>query len=199
MDKKIKYIEALGNLLATYRSDLFYIKRFNDFKNGRVSKSDYLTKEDGSFRRFINDFRVARNISKDHVDKFLNVLQNWINGNHSNDVDQLAINVKGLGYTHGKVMTSLCSKVLFLNNPYEIIPIDQLAKRAIGYRGNKYLEFRMELDSFRDNHTKEINTYLASVSNHIDQIEMDFKRDIPNIEVIRKNRYLDKIMWTTGR
>lgn len=136
MSKEIKYIEALGNLLATYRSDLFYIKRFNDFKNGRVSKSDYLTKEDGSFRRFINDFRVARNISKDHVDKFLDILQNWIIGNHSDDFDQLAINVKGLGYTHGKVMTSSCSKVLFLNNPYEIIPIDQLAKRAIGYRGN---------------------------------------------------------------
>ena len=199
MDKKIKYIEALGNLLATYRSDLFYIKRFNDFKNGRVSKTDYLTKEDGSFRRFINYFRVARNISKDNVDEFLDELQNWISGNQSNDVDQLATKVKGLGYTHGKVMTSLCSKVLFLNNPYEIIPIDQLAKRAIGYRGNKYSEFRSKLDSFRINHTKEINSYIASVSNHIDQIEKDFKWDIPNIEVIRQNRYLDKIMWTSGR
>ena len=199
MSKEIKYIEALGNLLATYRSDLFYIKRFKDFKNGRVSEADYLTREDGSFRRFINDFRVARNISKDHVDKFLDELQNWIKGNQSNDVDQLATKIKGLGYTHGKVMTSLCSKVLFLNNPYEIIPIDQLAKRAIGYRGNKYLEFRKELDSFRDNHTKEINSYLDSVSNHIDQIEKDFIGDISNIEVIRHNRYLDKIMWTTGR
>jgi len=181
MNKKIKYIEALGNLLATYRSDLFYIKRFNDFK------------------RFINDFRVARNISKDYVDKFLDELQNWINGNQSNDVDQLATKVRGLGYTHGKVMTSLCSKVLFLNNPYEIIPIDQLAKRAIGYRGNRYSEFKSKLDLFRDNHTKEINSYLDSVKNHIDQIEMDFKGDILNIEVIRQNRYLDKIMWTSGR
>ena len=136
---------------------------------------------------------------KTHVDEFLNELHNWINGNQSNDVDQLATKVKGLGYTHGKVMTSLCSKVLFLNNPYEIIPIDQLAKRAIGYRGNKYSEFRSKLDSFRNNHNKEINSYLASVSNHIDQIEKDFKRDIPNIDIIRKNRYLDKIMWTTGR
>ena len=76
-----------------------------------------------------------------------------IKGNLSNDVDQLAKKVKGLGYTHGKVMTSLCSKDLFLNNPYEIIPIDQLAKRTIGYRGNKYSEFRSKLDSFRDNHT----------------------------------------------
>ncbi len=25
MDKNVKYIEALGNLLSTYRSDLFYI------------------------------------------------------------------------------------------------------------------------------------------------------------------------------
>ena len=199
MVKEIKYIEALGNLLATYRSDLFYIKRFNDFKDGRVSKADYLTKEDGSFRRFINDFRVARNIAKDHVDEFLDELQNWINENQSNDVDQLAKKVQGLGYTHSKVMTSLCSKVLFLNNPYDIIPIDQLAKRTIGYRGNKYSEFRSKLDSFRKNHTKEINSYLASVSNHIDQIEKDFKEDIPNIEVIRRNRYLDKILWTTGR
>ena len=199
MVKEIKYIEALGNLLATYRSDLFYIKRFNDFKNGRVSKADYLTKEDGSFRRFINDFRVARNISKTHVDEFLDELQNWINGSQSNDVDHLATKAKGLGYTHGKVMTSLCSKVLFLHNPYEIIPIDQLAKKAIGYRGNKYSEFRSQLDSFRINHTKEINSYLVSVSNHIDQIEKGFTRDIPNIEVIRQNRYLDKIMWTTGR
>ena len=199
MIKEVKYIEALGNLLATYRSDLFYIKRFNDFKNGHVSKAEYLIKEDGSFRRFINDFRVARNISKDHVVEFLDELQKWINGSQSNDVDHLATKVKGLGYTHGKVMTSLCSKVLFLHNPYEIIPIDQLAKRAIGYRGNKYMEFRSQLDLFRDNHTKEINSYLASVRNHIDQIEKDFKGDISDIEVIRQNRYLDKIMWTTGR
>jgi hypothetical protein len=66
-------------------------------------------------------------------------------------------------------------------------------------RGNKYSEFRKELDSFRINHTNEINSYLTSVSNHIDQIEKDFKGEIPNIEVIRNNRYLDKIMWTTGR
>jgi len=199
MVKKIKYIEALGNLLARYRSDLFYIKRFNDFKKGRVSKAHYLAKVDGSFRRFINDFRVARNISKDHVGEFLDELQNWINGSQSNDVDHLATKVKGLGYTHGKVMTSLCSKALFLHNPYEIIPIDQLAKRAIGYRGNRYSEFRNKLDLFRDNHTKEINSYLASVGKHIDEIEKDFKGDISNIEVIRQNRYLDKIMWTTGR
>lgn len=196
---KINYIEGLGNLLATYRSDLNYIQNFAAFKKGEISEEIFLSRKDGSFQRFINDFRVARNISKENVDEFLKDLNIWVKGKDCNDVDKLAKVMSKSGYTHGKIMTSLCSKVLFLNNPYEIIPIDRLAKNALGYKRNNYSEFKVLLDNFKMENESELNKYLKTVDVHLNQIEMDFSKKIKNIKIIRANRYLDKIMWTKGR
>ncbi|PIE50248.1 MAG: hypothetical protein CSA38_04140 [Flavobacteriales bacterium] len=196
---EVDYIESLGNLLATYRSDLIYIQSFADFKKGEISEELFLSKKIGSFQKFINDFRVARNISKEKKHEFLKDLMLWVKKGEADNVDELAKKMSKSGYTHGKVMTSLCSKVLFLNNPYEIVPIDRLAKKTLGYKGNNYSEFKLLLNQFKEDNKLKINSYLKSVEKYLCEIEIDFNEKIQNIEIIRVNRYLDKILWTKGR
>ena len=55
----------------------------------------------------------------------LNLTKHWVESTDANDVDVLANELNRLGLTHDKkIMTSLASKILFLNNPYEIFPLD---------------------------------------------------------------------------
>jgi hypothetical protein len=196
---KIIYIEALGNFLSTYRSDLTYIRSFQEFKKGEISEKLFLSSQDGSFQRFINEYRVARNISKAKVGEFLSELKKWIDSDDCNEVDRLAKLMRNADYTLGKIMTVLCSKVLFLNNPYEIIPMDSLAKIALHYKGNSYAEFKIKLADFKLTNKAVIEDYLCSVEEYTEYIEKDFKADIKNIQIIRFNRFIDKLLWTAGK
>ena len=50
-----EHIQALGNLLEYYYSDLNYIRNFHRYKAGKINPSDYLIKAKGSFKTFIKD------------------------------------------------------------------------------------------------------------------------------------------------
>lgn len=192
--EKIHFIKSLGYFLAEYESDLFYISQFKKFREGKINKEEYLKKEKGTLQKFIIDFKVARNIQKEEVDAFLINLIQFLKTENCNDVDFLAKLIKGKNITHGKIMTSLCSKVLFLNNPYEIIPIDTLARKTLNCKKNNYSEFKMKLNVFSDKHNTKIDFYLNSIEKHI--LEIEKKYDLEKIEIIRKNRYIDKLLWT---
>ncbi|MEM8908680.1 MAG: hypothetical protein AAGD05_12595, partial [Bacteroidota bacterium] len=58
----LKYIQASGTLLATYYTDLCYLQNFQKYKAGQLSEAQYLSTEPGMFKKFLNEFRVARNV-----------------------------------------------------------------------------------------------------------------------------------------
>jgi len=192
-------IQALGNLLSTYNSDLTYIRDFQRYKNGKLNEVEYLKKSKGTFKSFIDEFRVARNVDKTKTKILLSLTTEWIKLKNSDNVDDFAEQLKVNGITHGKVMTSLASKILFLNNPWIILPLDNLAKQAVGLKNNSYANYLPLSNKFIADNKNEIHKLLSSVDNHLTIIEKEFEQEIENIRVVRQNRFIDKLLWTRGR
>ena len=190
---QISRIRAIGNMLQYYHSDLRYIRYFQAFKKGDITPKDYLQKWPGSFRSFINEFRVARNIEKEKTDTMLAMTMNWITGSHADDVDGFAKNLMQGGCTHGKQMTSLASKVLFLNDPWRIIPLDMWNKRALGVETNRYQDFLVALQS------QQIDCTLDHEKEYLNEMEREFEGEINNMMMIRANRFKDKLLWYAGQ
>lgn len=196
---KIDYIKALGNLLGLYYSDLTYIRNFQRYKISELNSKEYLEKTSGTFKSFINEFRVARNVDKDKTDVLLKLTIDWILKENSTNVDGFAKHLKQSGITHGKIMTSLASKILFLNNPWEILPIDNLTKKTIGLHNNNYSQYLQLVKEFREKNLSEIRTCLDTVNQHLTIIEESFNNEIVDLKTIRLNRFIDKILWTIGQ
>ncbi len=192
-------IKALGNLLQYYHSDLTYIRDFQRYKNGKLASTEYLKISNGSFKSFINEFRVARNIDKTKTQTLLRLTTDWITRKSSNDIDRFAALLKTKGITHGKVMTSLASKILFLNDPWTILPSDNYTKRAVRLRNNTYSQYLPMVDGFKKKNKLEIDKCLSSVDEHLSIIEAGFKNEISKIKTIRYNRYVDKLLWIIGQ
>jgi len=129
-----EHVEAIGNFLSTYYTDLKYIYNFQQFKHDTISVEEFLQKDTGSFYSFLIEFRIIRNITQGSAKELLNETNSWVNGNHADDVDGFAKKLSRTHFTSGRTLTSLASKVLFLNNPWDIIPIDARARKALSVR-----------------------------------------------------------------
>jgi len=192
-------IKAIGNFLAYYHTDLNYIKRFHDFKNQKEHLSAYLNEGAGNFYSFLVEFRVIRNIPKDTCNKLLEETQNWVHGQNPDDVDGFAKLVKTKGLTRDKVMASMASKILFLNNPWKILPMDSLARKTLNQKSNIYSEYRFNLEKFSIDELESIQSSLNSIDLFANKIELDYQGSIDDLYLIRRNRIIDKILWTSGK
>lgn len=192
-------IQALGNLLVTYHSDLSYILNFQRHKVGELSSSEYLLKSNGTFQSFLNEFRVARNLEKTKTDILLDLTMDWVINENPHNVDGFAELLKNKGITHGKTMTSLASKILFLNDPWTILPLDSLAKKTVRLKNNIYSDYLPLTVDFQEKNKKEMKECLMSIDKHLTIIEAPFQNEIHKINIVRQNRYTDKILWTMGR
>jgi hypothetical protein len=195
--RNIPYIQAKGHLLAYYHSDLTHIRAFKKWKEKLISDSDYQKR---NFRSFLIEFRVYRFIVE-HVPGLIRATRAWISGSTPDNVDRFAQSLEE--YFDDKTMTSLASKVLFLNNPQRVLPIDQFVSKALdphvpkarSDKRNRYAIYKSRLDSFRDRHKEEIQRNLSSVADDLTEIEREFKDEIVDVEQVRENRYVDKIIW----
>jgi len=190
-------IQSIGNFLAYYKTDLNYIRRFQDFKSNPDTASEYIKKDIGSFYSFLIEFRVVRNFTKGSADKLLDETLSWINSKDTNNVDLFAEKLSQSNLTKGKVTTSMASKILFLNNPWEIIPMDQLARKTLNQKENKYFIYNENLQQFRANNEQILENCLDHIKPLITLIHNDFN-DLNKIEIICKNRIVDKLLWTMG-
>jgi hypothetical protein len=192
----IKHIQTIGHFLANYKSDLNYISKFHSNKLHGFSVEDYIKKAEGTFYKFLIEFKVIRNIKKDKASDVLNLTKEWIESTEANNVDGFATELKRLALTQDKkVMTSLASKILFLNNPYEIFPLDNRAKNSLGHKSNNYSGFLTLVQNFAIGNGGLISQCLSVVENLYPIIEADYIETLPNIEIIRKNRFTDKLLW----
>jgi hypothetical protein len=194
MDKTI--IQAIGHFLSNYESDLIYISRFQDYKNGYFEPIDYCKKEEGSFYKFLIEFKVIRSIKKGDSIKLLNGTGRWINGDNPNCVDSFADHLKQIGLTRGS-SKSMVSKIFFLNNPTEIIPMDRLTRESLNLRQNDYAKYQEKLEGFKQNNSETISDMMSYVETFLPSIHKDY-REINKLEVIAKNRMIDKLLWTMG-
>jgi len=186
---EILKIEAFGNFIATYASDLQHIKTFKFEKDqeSRLSK----------FSKFLNEYRVARNVDKNKKDKLLKETEFEFNTPES--IDSFAQILKTKRITHSNsIMTSLCSKIAMLKEPQQFIPIDGLAKKAIRYKKNNYQEFNTLAQLKFKDYKPEIIEFLNTYPNLIEPIEKQYPK-LKKIKKIRVNRFYDKILWTAGK
>lgn len=190
-------IQSIGNFLAYYKTDLNYIKRFQDFKSNPNVASEYIKKVNGSFYSFLIEFRVVRNFTSGNVDKLLDETLLWINSKDANNVDLFAEKLAQSNLTRGNIMTSMASKILFLNNPWEIIPMDRLARKALNQKENKYSIYNKNLLQFREKNEIIFKNSLDHIKPLITLIHKDFD-DLYKLDVICKNRIIDKLLWTMG-
>lgn len=199
ISEKTWFEPALGTLLTSYKSDLQFLKQFNLFKQDQLSIEAYLKPGPQSFPRFLYEYGVARNIAKGAIPPFLATIKTWIFSDRANDVDALGDEMCARGFTHGKTMTSLCSKVLFLNAPCSIIPIDRFARKALSYHGNHYKTFNSLLQRFKEHHIHKIRLILESNSNQLKAIEEEIDLNIEDMQCLRENRYVDHLLLRKGK
>jgi hypothetical protein len=190
-------IQSIGNFLAYYKTDLNYIKRFQHFKNNPNVASEYIKKDIGSFYSFLIEFRVARNFTSGSADKLLDETLSWINSKDVNNVDLFAEKLSRSNLTRGNVTTSMASKILFLNNPWEIIPMDSLARKTLRQKENKYSTYNDKLTEFRKINESTFENCLEYIKPLTSLIHNDFN-DLNKLDVICKNRIVDKLLWTMG-
>lgn len=195
----LQAIEALGNLLFYYNADLNYIAQFHNFKNDKISENEYLIGNSG-FQEFINEYKVARNVRINKVKELMVFAKGWILSKKSLDVDSLAKDLKKNKITHdGKIMTSLASKILFLNTPQKILPIDTLNRKALDQKTNIYREFSNKVDGFKLENNNLIQKYLRTINSLLSEIEKNHTSIKIDFNVYRISRYTDKLLWVKGK
>lgn len=202
---KRDFIEAKGHVLAFYLSDLFYIDNFNRAKKGELLQIAYLDKNkeiNNSFRQFVWDFRVVRNVRAGQLSNLLGETIKWCKGKNADDVDLFKQKLRAKEICHEKNMTSLSSKVLFLNNPEFIHPYDDLAKKAVGYKGKSYSEYLLKVDEYKKVHKQLIGSLYNDIRQELDSLDKVFneiRKSSVNTKVVRNNRIVDKLLWTIGK
>jgi hypothetical protein len=189
-------IKAIGVFLSNYHSDLTYIQKFQEFiKKGKLE--GYAIKGNSSLYTFLSEFQIIRNIKQGKVPEVLPIIYKFCKGKSHCSVDELAKDLKDKGITHGTA-TSLASKILFLNNPTQILPSDRWVKKALKRKGTSYDGYIIDLDNYKKINEKLINRCMQLIKPFALIIEKDFA-DIDNIDVIRENRFIDKLLWASGK
>lgn len=143
-------IKAIGNLLQFYHSaTVFRIRNFHRYKQGQISADDFVKKSAGTFYQFLIEYRVTRNFQAGKSASVLRLTTEWINDSTPDDVDGFANLLNKKKLTHDKTMTPLGSKILFLNNPWTILPMDNLARKALGQKDNLFSTYLANLVQFK--------------------------------------------------
>jgi predicted RNA methylase len=124
---------------------------------------------------------------------------NFVNGKQPNNVDLFAENLAQSNLTRGKVMTSMASKILFLNNPWEIIPMDTLARNTLKQKNNKYGTYEKNLKVYREQNLSVIESCITFTNPLTKIINKEFENKLQNLDKISENRMMDKLLWTFGK
>lgn len=192
-------IQATGNFLSTYYTDLRYIRNFHRFKNGSLSAEEYLNGGTGSFYSFMVEFRVIRNITKGSSDELLREAVKWSKRKNADDVDLFAEHLRKTGITRGQTMTSMASKILLLNNPWRIMPMDSLARRTLNQSESRYAVYADNMETYRRMNKTTLDSVMDTTDSLAAVLEREFKAEMKDLKSIRRNRITDKLLWTLGK
>lgn len=194
---KKEQIQAIGIFLTYYYEDLNYIKNFQDFKENSILLEEYVKKDKGTFYSFLIEFKVTRNFVKGTVDKLLLETLDFVRNSNPEDVDLFAKRLAKTELTRGNTTTSLASKILFLNNPWKIIPMDTLTRKTLKQNENKYSTYQINLTNYCQKNKTIIEECLVYTKPLTTIIENEFSGKIKDLDVIRENRIIDKLLWAT--
>jgi len=182
----------------SYYGDLFYFSAFQ-----YLNRDNSLMEGVGDFdffKQFLYEYRVSRKIKADFKPRAWEEFKQLAKKEITTDtVDHIAKSIFiDLDPNRG-INTSLCSKILMLLKPSLIIPIDSLNKEALNFNKNEYKGFYQKLKIFEKEYHEQISSIMAQVDSRAKQIESIYKDQFEEIESIRKNRIIDKLLVQIGR
>ncbi len=197
---EIKHIKAIGSLIAEYHSDLTFISKFQKYKNEQRNYKTYLNEAHG-FQKFVNAFRIARNFEKGKAGILLELTIKYIEGTKNPDVMNFVKFLQNnTSITRGKNTVSLASKILFLNSPIEIVPFDRQVMKSLGMRENDYSIFIKKKEVFIKQNNEVIQNCIKEANLLLNKIEKGFEKDkFGDMNIIRENRFIDKLLWVSGK
>ena len=144
----------------------------------------------------MTEFRVARNFIQGASDKLLDETLRWIKGENANNVDLFAERLANSDLTRGNKTTSLASKVLFLNDPWTILPMDINTRKAFKQIDNTYSHYISNLEKYRKTHIAVIEESVKYIKPLAEIAEQDYMSKIKDMHIIRENRMIDKLLWS---
>lgn len=182
-----------------YSSDLCFILAFQQCKSGILTQQQYL----GSFEAFLSDFRVLRWIGSNKVPYVLADAMTWVHGQTPHDPDQFSKYLKSSQSQLSKNHLSLASKILFLNDPVQVTPIDRCVTAALGLPSNtSYSTFKPCFDIFKQQCKAQIQQGINAIQPYLQSAEASLQvatQHAFNIAAIRENRMADKLLWVMGK
>lgn len=192
-------VKVIGEFLRYYQTDLEYIDNFRRFLDGQIPLNDYSSKLRGSFYNFLVEFRIARNIRQGSSEELLHLTKEWCSQESCDDIDGFAQKLKTEDISRGATLSSLASKVLFLNNPWKILPMDALARKTLGQKNNIYSEYKNRVEIFGEEKKQTLDYLIEKIAPFVIGIESSFISSLSRIETIRRNRLTDKMLWVVGQ
>jgi hypothetical protein len=85
-----------------------------------------------------------------------------------------------------------------LLHPDQIIPMDSINKIALKHNLNQYKSFAKKVELFKNDNHQKIEELLGMVNTRANKIESIFSEELDNLEKIRKNRIVDKLLLAIG-
>ena len=152
--------QAQEYLRNWYESELTYIREFQDWKNEPEKHPHY----EESFKNALDYFDTLWWFTPQHVPDLMAKTFGWVNGATPNKVDEFAVK---LGELTGYRETSLASKILFLNKPQKISPINGEVRTAVGLKADTYWDYKLKLEEFRGEHKVEIDLGLKEIADDL--------------------------------
>ena len=189
--------KAIGNLLLNYESDLEYIKAFQEWK-----KADTKTLKDSQHRmyQFLTEYNVRRWLNNADYSTLLNIIRKLSPENPNDFVSQLEGEIsKSLT----KKLQSLSSKVGMLYNHEIFLPIDKYVKIACfgNLNYHTYEDYLIAVENImkKPAYQSMLDETLRIVTPLVQDIEQSCGQLPFDFETVRRNRMIDKILWTLGK
>ena len=79
------------------------------------------------------------------------------------------------------------------------LPMDRLARQTLKVRQSEYFIYKEKLQDFKEANRILLQDCLGKIEPFATIIEHKFNNDLQDLEIIRANRMIDKILWTLGK
>lgn len=182
-------VRIMGVFLAKYEQNLEFILKFQNDKIAGISDAGK-----NSFYKFLTEFNVIWNMVKGTSDE----LYKDVFESNLEDVDKLADLIKSKIYSKNQRLLSLASKVLFLSDPWNIIPLDKNNKKALGIKTGSYSEFKLALEKFKKDNKNDIDELVIKTQEIAKPVTEKYSKQIKDLDKIHENRIIDKMLWVLG-
>ena len=187
--------EVLETTKHKYGSDIVFVNQFADCMAGRLDPGEYC---ESSFKAYLRQNKLARIVRSGKLSELFVATVQWIRGEDVHDVDGFARRLWNQGVTNGTPVM-LVSRLLYLNRPGEILPLDMFGRMALRCSSPDYAVFAQKAKDFQERYLVELSTALTQIEREMIQTEQEAEVRLDHLETIRLKYLLHQWLYWLGR